>query len=124
MLLFIGHIIIILLREAPWEDILKLWTFAAPSECCDWVQVGIVAYILIINVRESLIHYHGSKVLLLQPKPTVIMCFVCTKQSKSSITKVMFKQATNCYKRFLEAAKPHYANKVEEFVTFIKVDKS
>lgn len=78
----------------------------------------------IINVRESLIHYHGSKVLLLQPKPTVIMCFVCTKQSKSSITKVMFKQATNCYKRFLEAAKPHYANKVEEFVTFIKVDKS
>ena len=52
------------------------------------------------------------------------MCFVCTKQSKSSITKVMFKQATNCYKRFLEAAKTHYANKVEEFVTFIKVDKS
>ena len=29
------------LKDVPWEDIFKLDAFAAASEFCDWVQVGI-----------------------------------------------------------------------------------
>ena len=29
------------LRDVPWEDIFKLSAFAAASEFCEWVQVGI-----------------------------------------------------------------------------------
>ena len=29
------------LRHVPWEDIFKLNAFAAASEFCEWVQVGI-----------------------------------------------------------------------------------
>ena len=33
------------LRDVPWEDIFKLSASAAASEFCEWVQVGINAYI-------------------------------------------------------------------------------
>ena len=33
------------LRDVPWEDIFKLSAFAAPSEFCELVQVGIDVYI-------------------------------------------------------------------------------
>ena len=33
------------LRDVPWEDIFKLGAFAAGSEFCEWVQVGIDAYV-------------------------------------------------------------------------------
>ena len=33
------------LRDVPWEDIFKLSGSAAASEFCEWVQVGIDAYI-------------------------------------------------------------------------------
>ena len=33
------------LRDVPWEDIFKLSASAAASEFCEWVQVGIDAYI-------------------------------------------------------------------------------
>ena len=33
------------LRDAPWEDIFKLGAFAASSESCERVQVGIDLYI-------------------------------------------------------------------------------
>ena len=33
------------LRDVPWEDIFKLSASAAARECCEWVQVGIDAYI-------------------------------------------------------------------------------
>ena len=33
------------LRDVPWEDIFKLSVFAATSEFCEWVQVGIGVYI-------------------------------------------------------------------------------
>ena len=32
-------------RDVPWEDVFKLSASAAASEFCDWVQVGINAYI-------------------------------------------------------------------------------
>ena len=34
------------LRDVPWEDIFKLTVFAAASEFCELVQVGIDVYIL------------------------------------------------------------------------------
>ena len=33
------------LRDVPWEDIFKLSVSAAAGEFCEWVQVGIDAYI-------------------------------------------------------------------------------
>ena len=33
------------LREVPWEDIFKLGASAAPSEFCEWDQVGTNVYI-------------------------------------------------------------------------------
>ena len=33
------------LRDVPWEDTFKLAAFAAASEFCEWVQVGIDVYI-------------------------------------------------------------------------------
>ena len=33
------------LRDVPWEDIFKLGASAATSEFCEWVQVGLDAYV-------------------------------------------------------------------------------
>ena len=33
------------LRDVPWEDIFKVGASAAASEFCEWVQVGLNAYI-------------------------------------------------------------------------------
>ena len=55
------------LRDVPWEDIFKLGASAAASEFCEWVQVGIDVYILIENIRSSLIHLHGFQLLVLLP---------------------------------------------------------
>ena len=33
------------LRDVPWDDILNLGASASASEFCEWVQVGIDAYI-------------------------------------------------------------------------------
>ena len=46
-------------------------------------------------------------------------CFY--QQNKSSESKVKFRQAGNCCKRFLEAAKPAYANKTKESITSQKL---
>ena len=55
------------LRDVPWDDIFKLSASAAASEFCEWVQVGIDVYILIENIRSSLIHLHGFQLLVLLP---------------------------------------------------------
>ena len=44
------------LRDVPWEDIFKLGAVDAASEFCEWIQVGIDAYIpLKISGQASLI---------------------------------------------------------------------
>ena len=43
------------------------------------------------------------------------------QQKKSSESKVKFRQASNCCKRVLEAAKLAYANKTKEFITSQKL---
>ena len=48
--------------------------------------------------------------------------FFCLHQKdKSSESKVKFRQASNRCKRVLEAAKPAYANKTKESITFQKI---
>ena len=50
--------------------------------------------------------------------------FFCLYQQNKSEFKVDFRQASNCYKRVLEAAKLAYANKTKECVTSQKLDLS
>ena len=45
------------LRDVPWEDIFKPGAFAAASEFCEWVQVGIDVY---IPHREYHVKSHSS----------------------------------------------------------------
>ena len=57
------------LKDVPWEDIFKLDAFAAASEFCEWVQVGIDVYTpqkisLIFMVFSCLCCWHSSKKLL------------------------------------------------------------
>ena len=54
------------LRDVPWEDIFKLSAFAAASEFCGWVQVGIDVYILHHKYQVKP-HLHGFQQLVLLP---------------------------------------------------------
>ena len=45
------------LRDVTWEDIFKLSAYAAASEFCDWVQVGIDVY---IPHRKYQVKFHSS----------------------------------------------------------------
>ena len=47
------------LRDAPWEDILKLSGFAAASDFCEWVQVGIDVYIPHCKYQVKPHYLHG-----------------------------------------------------------------
>ena len=86
------------LRDAPWEDIFKFGAFAASSESCERVQVGIDVY---IPHRKYQVRNH----------------FFCLYQrEKSSDSKVKFRQASNHCKRVLEAPKLAYANKTKESI--------
>ena len=42
------------LRDVPWENIFKLSASAAPSEFCEWVQVGIDVYITLRKYQAKL----------------------------------------------------------------------
>ena len=44
-------------RDFPWQDIFKLGAFAAPSEFCEWVQVGSDVY---IPHRKYQVKHHSS----------------------------------------------------------------
>ena len=55
------------LRDAPWDDIIKLGAYAAASEFCECVQIGIKVISLIENVASSLGHPHRFQLLVLLP---------------------------------------------------------
>ena len=55
------------LRDVPWEDIFKLSASTAASEFCEWVQVGIDIFTLIVSTRSNLSHLHGFQQLVLLP---------------------------------------------------------
>ena len=98
------------LRDAPWEDIFKLGASATASEFCEWVQVGIDVY---IPHRKYQVKPHSSPWFSAACAAAIVHRnhFFCLYQKdKSSESKVKFRQASNCWKRVLQAAKLAYAN--------------
>ena len=98
-------------RDVPWEDIFKLGASAAASEFCEWVQVGIDVY---ISHRKYQVKPHSSPWFSAASAAAVVHrnhIFRLYQKDKSSDSKVKFRQAINCCRRVLEAAKLAYANK-------------
>ena len=75
---------------------------------------------LIENIGSSLTDLHGYQLLVLLPWFIEII-FCLYQKDKSSTSKVKFRQASNCCKRVLEAAKLAYTNKTKESITFQKL---
>ena len=95
--------------------------FCSASEFCEWVQVEIDVYIphLSIKGQASLISWFsaaGAAAIVHRNH-----FFRLYQQNKSSESKVKFRQASNCCKRVLEAAKLAYANKTKESITSQKL---
>ena len=76
---------------------------------------------LIVCIRSSLTHLHGFQLLLLLLQFIEIIFFRLYLQSKPSSSKVKFRQATNCCKWVLEAAKLAYATNTKESITSKKL---
>ena len=104
------------LGDVPWEDIFKLSPSAAASEFCEWVQVGID-----IDISHCKYHVklHSSPWFSAACAAAVVHrnhFFCLLQKNKSSESKVKLRQASNCYKRVLEAAKLVYANKTKDCI--------
>ena len=109
------------MRDVSWENIFKLGASVAASEFCEWVQVGIDVY---IPHRKYQVKPHLSPLFSAACAAAIVHGnhFFCLYQrEKSSDSKVEFRQASNCCKRFLEAAKLVYANKTKESITSQKL---
>ena len=108
------------LKVIPWEDIFKLSATAA-REFCEWVQVGIDAYIPHIKYQVK----PCSSPWISAACAAAILhrnnFYRLYQREKSSDSKVKFKQASNRCKRVLEAAKLAYANKTKESITSQKL---
>ena len=105
------------LRDVPWEDTFKLDASTAASEFCEWVQVGIDVY---IPHRKYQVKPHSSPWFSAACAAAIVHrnhFFHLYQQNKSSESKVKFRQASNCCKRVLEAAKLAYATKTKESIT-------
>ena len=102
-------------------DIFKLGAFAADSEFCEWVQVGIDVY---IPHKKYQVKPHSSPWISAACAAVIVHRnhFFCLYQrEKSSDSKVKFRQASNRCKRALETAKLAYANKTKESITSQKL---
>ena len=58
------------LRDNLREDIFKQGASTAAagaSDCCEWVQVGMICISLITSISSSLTHLHGFQLLVLVP---------------------------------------------------------
>ena len=109
------------MRDVPWEDIFKLGASAAASEFCECVQVETDVY---IPHRKYQVKPHLSPWFSAACAAGIVHRnhFFCLYQrEKSSDSKVKFKQASNCCKRVLEAAKLAYANKTKESIASQKL---
>ena len=105
------------LRDVPWEDIFKLGACSAASEFCEWIQVGIDVY---IPHRKYQVKSHSSPWFSATCAAAIVhrnYFFRLYQREKSSDSKVKFRQASNCCKRILEAAKLADANKTKESIT-------
>ena len=109
------------LRDVPLQDIFKLSASADASEFCEWVQVGIDVY---IPHRKYQVKPHSSSWFSAACTAAIVHrnhFFRLYQKDKSCESKVKFRQASNCCKRVLEAAKLAYANKTKESITSQKL---
>ena len=108
------------LRNVPCEDIFKLGASAAASEFCEWVQVGIDVY---VPHRKCQVKPHSSSWFSAACAAAIVHRnhFHLYQNDKSSASKGKFRQASNCCKRVLEAAKLAYANITKESFTSQKL---
>ena len=109
------------LRDVPWEDIFKLGASAAASEFCEWVRVGIDVY---IPHEKYQVKPHSSPWFSASCAAAIVHInhfFRLYRKDKSSDSKAKFRQASNCCKRVLEAAKLSYANKTKESITSLEL---
>ena len=93
----------------------------AASEFCEWVQVEIDVY---IPHRKYQVKPHSSPCFSAACAAAIVHrnhFFRLYQQNKSSESKVKFRQASNCCKRVLEAAKLAYATKTKESITSQKL---
>ena len=84
-------------RDVPWEDIFRLSALLLLVNFVSWFRLELMYIPLIESISSSLTYL-------------------------SSESKVKFRQASNCCKSILEAAKLAYANKTKEFITSQKLD--
>ena len=104
------------LRDVPWEYIFKVSGSAAASEFCDWVQLGINAH---IPQRKYQVKPYSSPWFLAACAAAIVHrnhFFRLYQQNKSLESKGKFRQACNCCKRVLEAAKFAHDNKTKESI--------
>ena len=105
------------LRDVPWEDIFKFSASAAASEFCKWVKVGINVY---IPHQKYQVKPHSSPWFSAACAADTVHrnhFFRLYQNDKSSESTVKFRQASNCCKRVLEAAKLSYAKKKESITS-------
>ena len=109
------------LRDVPREDIFKLSASVAASKFREWVQVGIDVYIphCKYQVKPYLSPWFSAACAAAIVHRNHF--FRLYQQNKSSESKVNFRQASNCCKRVLEAAKLAYATKTKECITSQKL---
>ena len=91
------------------------------SEFCKWARVGIDVY---IPHRRYQVKSHSSPCFLAAYTVVIVYknyFFHLYQPNKSSESKAKFRQASNCCKRVLEAAKLAYANKTKESITSQKL---
>ena len=109
------------LRHVPWDGIFKFSASAADSEFCEWVQAGIDVY---IPHRKYQVKPHSSPWFSAACAAAIIhrnYFFRLYQQNNSSESKFKFRQASNCCKKGLGAAKLAYPNKANEFITLQKL---
>ena len=109
------------MRDVPWEDIFKFSASVAATEFYEWVQVGIDVYIPHCKYQ---VKPHSSPWFSAACAAAIVHrnhFFRLYQKDKSSDSKVKFRQASNHYKRVLEAAKLAYANKTKESITSQKL---
>ena len=85
------------LKDVPWEDIFTLSASAAASKFCEWVQVGIDAY---ISHQKDQVKPHSSPWFSAACAVAIVHknhFFRLYQKDKSSESKVKFGQASNCW---------------------------
>ena len=105
-----------------WEDIFKVSASAATSQFCEYVKVGIDVYIPHCKYQVT----QASLISMVFSSCAAAIVhrshfFRLHQKSKSSESKIKFRQGSNCCKRDLETAKLAYANKTKDSITSNKL---